>query len=441
GTATSYTDLNPGSGTYAYSVIASDGVDDSPPAACIVTLSNVNPVTGLDCNQVDADVVLTWTNNGGTFSAQYDAIDVARNGTVLATISGTATTYTDLGAPAGNLTYTVTPSIGVEAALPAACTLLVFDTNVTDLVLRFEDTLTGDIDSSLAIHNALIANAQVSLLVDVVGLADLATQGLSLASFPRVWVELGTFPNNYTLSQAEGQTLADHVSAGGSVFLSGGDTHCFNPTTPIHMLTGVSDTCADGGFGIDQVDGIISPSCGLGEFINPVLYDGGEEGFIDRLSPLTTGEAVLTFTVGAATYNGGVFNATPNGHVISHSVEVGGIGEAHDQEDLISRYIECFPPVIVIGGQEFVRGDVNQDGAVNIADVVALLDQLFSGGAPSTCQSSLDGNDDGMVDVADAIRVLNFLFSGGAALDAPFPSCGEDATSDSLTCDSFTTCP
>ena len=41
----------------------------------------------------------------------------------------------------------------------------------------------------------------------------------------------------------------------------------------------------------DVVEGVVAASCDLGEFEIPVDYSG-ESGFVDRLSPLTTGEAM-----------------------------------------------------------------------------------------------------------------------------------------------------
>jgi len=94
------------------------------------------------------------------------------------------------------------------------------------------------------------------------------------------------------------------------------------------------------------------------------------------------------------------------------------------------------------GTGQFVRGDANDDGGVNIADAVFLLNQLFvPGSLASTCQDATDFNDDGGVNIADAVTLLNALFvPGSPGLPAPSPACGDDPTSDSLTCDSFS-CP
>jgi hypothetical protein len=91
----------------------------------------------------------------------------------------------------------------------------------------------------------------------------------------------------------------------------------------------------------------------------------------------------------------------------------------------------------------FARGDINEDGAVNIADPVVLLETLFVPGATSlTCDDAADANDDGARNIADAVALLQFLFvSGTPPLAAPSAACGLDPSADALTCDRFAACP
>ena len=104
--------------------------------------------------------------------------------------------------------------------------------------------------------------------------------------------------------------------------------------------------------------------------------------------------------------------------------------------------------VVVVTGapsadEEFVRGDTNGDGEINIADVIFLLVYLFSGGL-LPCPDGGDVNDDGVVDIADAIFLLTYLFGGNLQGDSspppPFGSCGLDPTDDNLDCESFDVC-
>ncbi|MFN0059265.1 MAG: beta-propeller fold lactonase family protein [Planctomycetota bacterium] len=89
----------------------------------------------------------------------------------------------------------------------------------------------------------------------------------------------------------------------------------------------------------------------------------------------------------------------------------------------------------------FVRGDVNIDGAINIADAVFALEVLFSGLPASSCADAMDCNDDGALNIADPIALLNYMFSGlGLTLPAP-TVCGVDPSADALGCAAFGVCP
>ncbi len=84
---------------------------------------------------------------------------------------------------------------------------------------------------------------------------------------------------------------------------------------------------------------------------------------------------------------------------------------------------------------QFVRGDSNLDGQVDISDPVTLLGILFLGNEDPGCADAHDGNDSGEADISDAIYMLAYLFSGGNAPPAPFGECGCDETDeDGLDC-------
>ena len=86
----------------------------------------------------------------------------------------------------------------------------------------------------------------------------------------------------------------------------------------------------------------------------------------------------------------------------------------------------------------FIRGDVNQDGSINIADALFVLNALFSvEGPPPPCWKSADSNDDGELDISDGVALLKFLFQSGGVISPPSAICGLDLTEDALGCDSF----
>ena len=74
---------------------------------------------------------------------------------------------------------------------------------------------------------------------------------------------------------------------------------------------------------------------------------------------------------------------------------------------------------------DFVRGDVNSDSIVNIADAIWIIYELFLNGPQTACPIAADANDDGVADLGDASYIIMYRFSGGAAPAAPFPDCGQ----------------
>ena len=85
-------------------------------------------------------------------------------------------------------------------------------------------------------------------------------------------------------------------------------------------------------------------------------------------------------------------------------------------------------------GGAFLRGDANQDQVVDISDPTFILEELYRGGTPSSCDDASDANDDGTVDLSDPIAILSRLFLGGSPLPAPSESIGYDPTRDNLDC-------
>jgi agmatine/peptidylarginine deiminase len=61
----------------------------------------------------------------------------------------------------------------------------------------------------------------------------------------------------------------------------------------------------------------------------------------------------------------------------------------------------------------YVCGDANQDGEIDIADVVHLINYLFINGPPPQPWEAGDANRDGVVDIADVVYLINYLFIGG----------------------------
>jgi hypothetical protein len=81
------------------------------------------------------------------------------------------------------------------------------------------------------------------------------------------------------------------------------------------------------------------------------------------------------------------------------------------------------------GGSDFIRGDVDSSGRMNITDAINLNLLLFLGTAVQ-CQDAADYDDNGGLDISDTVGVLLFQFSTGAPPAAPYPDPGQDPTDD-----------
>ncbi|MEM7168113.1 MAG: FG-GAP-like repeat-containing protein, partial [Planctomycetota bacterium] len=78
--------------------------------------------------------------------------------------------------------------------------------------------------------------------------------------------------------------------------------------------------------------------------------------------------------------------------------------------------------VFIEPGIPFLRGDVNDDAMVNVADIVGSAVAIFGLQAPK-CYRSVDTNGDGLADITDVVFLAAHLFLGATPPPAPFPSC------------------
>lgn len=83
---------------------------------------------------------------------------------------------------------------------------------------------------------------------------------------------------------------------------------------------------------------------------------------------------------------------------------------------------------------EFVRGDVNQDGIVDAADVGELWTYVFDESLLPDCQDPLDVNDDGVINLSDVNFLTRAIDGAGLSIPGPYPNPGFDLTEDDLTC-------
>jgi subtilisin family serine protease len=78
--------------------------------------------------------------------------------------------------------------------------------------------------------------------------------------------------------------------------------------------------------------------------------------------------------------------------------------------------INCFSALVLAADYTYVYGDATNDGVVNAADVVYLMNYLFRGGPPPDLPSAGDPNGDCIINSADLVYLTNYLFRHGPIL-------------------------
>ena len=99
-----------------------------------------------------------------------------------------------------------------------------------------------------------------------------------------------------------------------------------------------------------------------------------------------------------------------------------------------------FPLLLGAGNQDFIRGDANGDGSIDISDAIFILLYITGQNDPA-CMDALDSNDEGSINVVDAIYLFGYFFLGTDSPPPPFPECGTDPTPDDLGCFDHAACP
>ncbi len=88
---------------------------------------------------------------------------------------------------------------------------------------------------------------------------------------------------------------------------------------------------------------------------------------------------------------------------------------------------------ILIPIDDYTRGDASADHSLNLDDVFSILDAIIAG-TPLDCPDAADVDDNGLVQLGDVIVLLGYLFQDGTPPAAPFPATGSDTTADFLPC-------
>ena len=129
--------------------------------------------------------------------------------------------------------------------------------------------------------------------------------------------------------------------------------------------------------------------------------------------------ALVSMVASAETYNYLKFTKT-NGSTVTYSVE--GLKLTYDNANVYVSNAETSATIALAevqdmyfsneaGGNEFKRGDVNNDGNVSISDVTALIDYLL-GSNTNINTDAADCNTDNNISIADVTALIDYLLYG-----------------------------
>ena len=129
--------------------------------------------------------------------------------------------------------------------------------------------------------------------------------------------------------------------------------------------------------------------------------------------------ALVAMFASAETYNYLKFTKT-NGSTVTYSVE--GLKLTYDNTNVTITNAEGTATIALTevqdmyfsdeaGGSEFIRGDVNNDGKVTIADVTDLINYLLSQDATGINLDAADCNEDHNVTIGDVTALIHYLLA------------------------------
>ena len=163
-------------------------------------------------------------------------------------------------------------------------------------------------------------------------------------------------------------------------------------------------------------------------------HQGGEEPFgpdTFQVRWSANGPAPVEFESVFGIETTATFTA-PGEYTVTASIDDGFEGCSEELFYGFGRPATATAKVEVTGDVEFLRGDANTDGELNITDPVATLGVLFLAWKPLSCDDAADVDDDGELNITDAIAALSYLFLAAELPSPSFGTCGPDATKDGL---------
>ncbi len=450
----------------------------------------VPPVENLVCDAALDDAILSWALPAG---ATYGAIEVHRDGALIATLSPDATGYEEPAALAlGSYEYEVIAESATAASLGAQCTLTIGQGQVLN-TLAIENAGTTANLFAITIHPDAPEGAPRYYLTDpannVIYATNEALEVLEILPSPFD----GIAPTTGIVFDADGAFGA------GSLFVAAG------PNGDPNQLATVREIALDG----TPIGGPIrlypesvgaSSAPGLGADLGPksggltglclhneadiLLAIGPDNCELFAISlpeedePNGDVEIAATVIAGATAVhpragyglNGVYFppftSFGPDGGTVRVTSQAPGGGfeiaeiaisdgkaaivgdpiplDGAAEENSFGGFVIWGDTVRVVGltssevydlqSAFFTRGDATRDAYIDLADAIHFLEVCFGDAPFESCIDAYDVTDDGVLDVSDAVQLLDYLYVSGSPPAQPFPDTATDPTPDGLPC-------
>ena len=206
-----------------------------------------------------------------------------------------------------------------------------------------------------------------------------------LSGYKALFVCLGTGTKKHVVTSAEGQLLADFVTAGGKLYMEGADVWYYDPKTAVHplfMINGIMDGANDLNKEIGQVSSFTE---GL------TLNYSGDNEFIDHIAPTGTAFTIYKnespYFITAVAYDGGTYKT------IGSAFEFGGLvnGELPaTRDEYMLRIIQFFGILASPLNANFIAqpSTICDGSTASFADFstgnVTTWEWSFPGGEPAT---------------------------------------------------------
>ena len=185
--------------------------------------------------------------------------------------------------------------------------------------------------------------------------------------------------------------------------MEGADTWAFDVSTSLHSMFGLSPE-SDGSADLSTINGVDGAYAEGLSF----SYNGGNS-YVDRLLP-SGGFSILKNNSPEYFTAIGYENSDYNYRAIGASHDIGGL-----QGDGFGSYIEGILTFFNEGSgndnSECTPGDINDDGSIDVSDIVRQVNIIINSGAPPTEMElcACDVNGDGQVNVLDVVAMVNII--------------------------------